>query len=281
MADQTQTPPKQEAPKQAPPEKPKQQNVKMTKLKQTVLAVKNYLATPDNNTRLLNIFGGDKTQVGRFQDSLLMQMSKNPKIAECTVTSILECAFNIALCGLIPDGRNAHLIPFNNKRAKTVTCTLIIDYKGYVDQILNNHDYIDIKAIVVYENEVFELEFGEVKVHKQIIDPTKRGKVIGAYSMVKHLSGIPLFCFMTIKEIYDIRDNSQGYKSAVQYENDCIWMTNEMEMVKKTLIRRHQKTLKLTSQATHMMTIPEIELFRESHDTPDAFNMPVESEVNL
>ena len=248
-------------------------NVDMVHVKKTVVQLKDYLQKADNNTRITSIFGGDKKQVARFQDSLLMQISKNPKIALCSVQSILECAFNIALSGMMPDGRHCHLIPFKDK------CTLIFDFKGIVRQILNNHDYVDVKAIIVYENETFVLQSDEVVEHVQILDPAKKGKILGCYTMVKHLSGNRLFCWMHISEIYEIRNNSQGYKSAMKYNSDTMWIKNEGEMIKKTVIRRHSKTLKLDADATNLMTVPEVDMFREIKEATSSgsdFDMPEE-----
>lgn len=253
-------------------------NVDMVHVKKTVVQLKDYLQKPDNNTRITNIFGGDNKLVARFQDSLLMQISKNPKIALCTVQSILECAFNIALSGMMPDGRHAHLIPFKDK------CTLIFDFKGIVRQILNNHDYVDIKAIMVFENEKFVLQSDEVVQHDQILDPAKKGKIVGCYTMVKHLSGHRLFCWMHISEIYEIRNNSQGYKSAMKYKSDTMWTKNESEMIKKTVIRRHSKTLKLDADTTNLMTVPEMDMFREvkeSANTSSDFDMPGEEKPSI
>ncbi len=224
-----------------------------TKIKE----VKNWLANTDNLDRINGIFNNNLQMVSRFKDSLIVQMSKNPKIALCSTASIIQCAFDIALSGLMPDGRNAHLVPFKDK------CTVIFDYKGYVSQILKNPDYVDVKAIIVYANEEFEVQFGDVITHKNIIDPSKRGQAIGCYSMVKHSSGERLFNYMSKEEIEVIRDGSQGYKTAKKYNNESIWDVNTEEMWKKTVIRRHQKTLKLDAEANHMFTVPEVDLYKE------------------
>jgi recombination protein RecT len=239
--------------------------------------VKKWFGKEDNLERINGIFNNDARQIARFKDSLLVQMSKNPKIANCTTVSIIQCALDIALSGLIPDGRNAHLIPFKDK------CTVIFDYKGYVRQILNNHDYVDVKSVIVYTKETFKLEFGDVSVHTQIVDEKKRGEPIGCYSMVKHLSGNRLFCYMSREEIEDVRDNSQGYQMAKKFKKESPWDTNPDEMWKKTVIRRHQKTLKLDADATHMFTVPEIDLYRDLEASNNAnYGKPdTESEASV
>lgn len=223
----------------------------------TVASIKNFFGKADNIERINGIFGNDQKMISRFKDSLIVQISKNPKLAQCTVTSIVQCAFDIALSGMIPDGRNAHLVPFKD------TCTVIVDYKGYVRQILNNPDYLDVKGIIVYANEEFEMNCGDVVVHKQIIDPNKRGEAIGCYTMVKHVTGQRSFEFMNREEIEAIRDNSMGYTMSKKYNKESIWDTNSLEMWKKTVIRRHQKTLKLDVDAQHLFQIPDVNLYRD------------------
>ena len=65
----------------------------------------------------------------------IMALTKTPKLATCTKESFINCMMTLSQLGLEPDGRRAHLIPYENRNAGTCECTLIIDYKGFVDLV--------------------------------------------------------------------------------------------------------------------------------------------------
>lgn len=60
----------------------------------------------------------------------LTALTRVPKLAECDQASFFKALFECSQWGLEPDGRRAHLIPFENKRKGIVECQLIFDYKG-------------------------------------------------------------------------------------------------------------------------------------------------------
>jgi recombination protein RecT len=263
-------------------------NTQISAEKQKIDSIKSYLNRDDSTDRINSIFGNDEKMIARFKDSLVVQVLKNQKLLNCSLSSIIECAFDIALSGMIPDGRNAHLVPFKDK------CTVIIDYRGYVRQILNNPDYVDVRAVIVYSNEQFDMQMGDIVLHRQIIDPEKRGYEIGCYTKVKHISGQCSYEFMNKHEIEEIRDSSMGYTMSKRYNKQSIWDTNPYEMWKKTVIRRHQKRLKLDVDAQHLFNIPDINLYKDTdikdnsnYGKPDnipnqesshLFDMPVDTE---
>lgn len=53
---------------------------------------------------------------------------------------------------------------------------------------------------------------------------------------------------MSREEIEKIRDNSQGYKSAIQYNKTNPWLSDPAEMWKKTAFRRLSKLLPLSAE---------------------------------
>ena len=118
----------------------------------------------------------------RFLRVAMTAITKNPKIAECTQTSLMSCLLDCASLGIEPDSRRAHLIPYNNRRAGTVECTLIIDYKGLVELVRRSGDVVKIHADVVCDNDIFEYDCGEVSKHV-INFKGDRGAVYAVYAM--------------------------------------------------------------------------------------------------
>lgn len=183
----------------------------------------------------------------RFCRIVATAMNKNPKLHECEPSSFFTSILQLAQLGIEPDGRRAHLIPFNNTYQNRVECQYIIDYKGYVELAMNTGNVSSIHADVVCENDVFNYSLGSVTEHR--IDFRKpRGKAYAAYCIITFKDGSKKCEAMGHDELMAIRDRSQGYRSAVKLKKSHPWMTDENEMAKKTVFRRASKWIKLSPE---------------------------------
>lgn len=178
----------------------------------------------------------------RFCRIAITALTRTPKLQECTQESLMKCLLDLSAFGLEPDGRRAHLIPYKN------TCTLVIDWKGLAELAMRSGIVAKLHADIVCENDEFEFNLGEVVTHK--IDFRKpRGEPYAAYAMATTKDGAKFVQVMAKEEIEKIRDNSQGYKSAIQYgKTDSPWMVAPGEMWKKTTFRRLSKWLPLSPE---------------------------------
>jgi recombination protein RecT len=178
----------------------------------------------------------------RFCRIAITALTRTPKLQECTQESLMKCLLDLSAFGLEPDGRRAHLIPYKN------TCTLVIDWKGLAELAMRSGIVAKLHADVVCENDEFEFNLGEVVKHK--IDFRKpRGEPYAAYAMATTKDGAKFVQVMAKDEIEKIRDNSQGYRSAIQYgKTDSPWMVAPGEMWKKTTFRRLSKWLPLSPE---------------------------------
>lgn len=178
----------------------------------------------------------------RMTKIALNAVRKNPKLSLCTKASFTDCMMQLSQWGLEPDGRRAHLIPFENRRAGTVECTLILDYKGVAELVLRSGLVSRIHSDVVCENDEFVEDKGEILHHR----PNRkgdRGKPYAVYCLVVMKDGASQSRVMSVSEINEIRDHSQGYKSAVQYKKDHPWISFWDEMAKKTVFKNLSKWL--------------------------------------
>lgn len=192
----------------------------------------------------------------RFVRIAVTAITKNPKLALCTQESLISCLLDLSALGLEPDGRRAHLVPFNNTKTGKVECKLLIDYKGLVELAMNTKEVSNIHADVVCENDLFEYNCGEVTKH--VIDFRKdRGAVYAAYCIITMKDGTKKAEVMTKKEIEAIRKRSKA-------ANDGPWVTDWNEMAKKTVFRRGSKWIKLS---------PEV---REKIEKDDDFTLDVD-----
>ena len=183
--------------------------------------------------------------IDRLLRVVFSSVLRNPKLLECTTESLLSAVMQCAQLGLEPILGRAHLIPYRNnkKKGKPLECQFQPGYQGLVDLAERSGKVETVKAHVVYENDHFEIEYGlnERLVHKPKMDGS-RGKAIGAYTVWTRTSGVKTYSFMILDDIYrDFRSKSVAYTYAVRDKrDDTPWIENESEMLKKSLIKRHQ-----------------------------------------
>lgn len=186
----------------------------------------------------------------------ITMMRKVPKLQKCTQESLLGALMTLSQFGLEPDGRRAHLIPFENRKEGTVECQLIIDYKGLAELALRSGLVATLHADVVHEGDVFEYDRGQIAKHipwflrTDAGKPKAAGKVFAAYAMVVNKDRTEKCEVMSLDEIEGIRRRSRAGSSGP-------WVTDWNEMGKKTVFRRLSKWLVLS---------PE---FREAVDADD------------
>ena len=188
----------------------------------------------------------------RFMRIAVTAITKNPKLAECTQTSLMGCLLDLAQLGIEADGRRAHLIPYGK------TCTLIIDYKGLVELVKRGGDVVTIHADKVCKNDDFVVDMGEIKKHQ--IDYTRdRGEAYAYYAYAKMKDGSLQTEVMTKEEVETIRQSSNG-------KNSTPWTQHFDEMGKKTAFRRLSKWLPMLPEIAQK--VDEVDKMEFDFDMP-------------
>jgi len=176
-----------------------------------------------------------------------LQILKDPsndylaQVAAGNPDSLKEAIINVAAVGLSlsPVFKFAYLVP----RKKRVC--LDVSYQGYVELATSRGVVRSVKAVIVHDNDKFEFQ----GINKEPVfscnpfaPPKERGAVVGGFVVAETPDGHLLVDFMAIHEIYAIRDRSEGWKAHKERGINSPWLTDEPEMIKKTLIRRAQKS---------------------------------------
>lgn len=128
-------------------------------------------------------------------------------------------------------------------------------------------DIQSVKARAVYEKDKFEIEMGlednlthkpymptyddEVAFAKSKALDDPRGRIVGFYCVVKYRDGGTSFTFMSKLEVDMIRARSKS-------GNDGPWVTDYAEMGKKTVIRRHLKTERMSPEFAQATAVEDI-----------------------
>ncbi len=174
-----------------------------------------------------------------FARQILKENDYLAQVACGNQDSLKEAIINVAAIGLSlsPIHKLAFLVPRKKK-----VC-LDISYQGYLELATSKGIILWAKPEIVRDEDEFEYHgVNREPTHK--FNPFKeRGAIVGGYVIAKMPNGDMLVDFMPIHEIYSIRDRSEGFKAfkAKQISNTP-WASDEVEMIKKTLIRRAQKT---------------------------------------
>lgn len=160
------------------------------------------------------------------------------KVAAGNQASLQNSITNVAAIGisLNPASKLAYLVPRDGK-----VC-LDISYMGLMHIAQQSGAIVWGQSRIVRNNDVFQME-GLDKPPTHTFNPfgTDRGDIIGAYVVVKTDSGDYLTHAMSIGQIYDIRNRSSAWKAWVEKKKRCPWVTDEEEMIKKTVIKQAAK----------------------------------------
>jgi len=183
----------------------------------------------------------------RFIRVAVTAITRTPKLAQCDQASFFAQLLTLSQFGLEPDGRRAHLIPFENRKRGVVECQLIIDWKGLVELAMRSGSVSNLHADVVREGDLFEYSAGKVEKHiphflrRDAGAPAEAGGVYAVYALAEFKDGSRKAEVLSVAEIDAVRGRSR----ASQYGP---WVTDYNEMAKKTAFRRLSKWLPLSPE---------------------------------
>lgn len=177
----------------------------------------------------------------KFMQAFSDAVRNEPKLKLCNPQSLYKAVSRAAADGLYINGIEAAIVPFGGD------ATYIPMVQGILKRMRNTGQIKSIKAGIVYAAEYmnggFEYEEGTngTLVHRPLL-MGDRGSPVAAYSIAVLAGGVTDVCVMRADDILHIKKQARGAA-----RSDSPWNTNEMEMWKKTVIRRHAKTLPLDS----------------------------------
>jgi recombination protein RecT len=212
----------------------------------------------------------------RFIRVAITAITRTPKLAQCDQASFFGALLTLSQYGIEPDGRRAHLIPFENRKRGVTECQLIIDYKGLAELAMRSGLVSYLHADTVCEADEFQVNLGEITKH--VIDYRKpRGEVYAAYAVCRFKDGATKAEVMTRDEVEAIRKRSRAGTSGP-------WVTDWAEMAKKTAFRRLSKWLPLSADLRQAIEVDDDQFADMKRanltatDTPmNPFALPVEA----
>lgn len=200
------------------------------------------------------------------------------KVACENRSSLVAAVTNIAAIGisLNPAKKQAYLVPRKPAANKPAAICLDISYMGLLDLAVASGSIRWGQAELVRQQDVFELNgFDKPPTHKFEPFGKDRGDLIGVYVVVKTHDGDYLTATMPIDEVFAIRDRSEAWKAFREKKiKSCPWVSDEGEMVKKTIIKRAYKTWPKTDRldkAIHHLNTDGGEGLRDINEKPEGW----------
>ena len=146
--------------------------------------------------------------------------------------SVQNAVRNIAAIGLTlnPALKYAYLVP----RDKQIC--LDVSYMGLMHLAQETGSVIWSQCKIVHEADTYINNGASVEPEHTYSAFGDRGGIIGAYCVVKLADGDYLTHEMKIEDIYAIRNRSAAYK-----RNSGPWVTDEKEMIRKTVVKQASK----------------------------------------
>lgn len=183
----------------------------------------------------------------RFTRIVLTALSSNPKLQQCTPQSFLGAMMTAAQLGVEPNTAlgQAYLIPYGRE------CQFQLGYKGLIDLAYRSGEVSNIQAMEVYENDLFEFEYGLEPKLKHIPAKSDRGDVVYYYAIFKMKDGGYNFAVMSVD---DARKHGRKFSKSF---NSGPWHDNFDEMAKKTVLKKVLKYAPLKSDFVRAMVQDE------------------------
>lgn len=191
----------------------------------------------------------------RFMRLAFTELSKTPRLTQCTTPSLLGALMSAAQLGLEP-GPLGHFYLTPRQVKGTWTVVPIIGYKGMVELARRSGQLSSIEARAVKSSDVFDFEYGlnERLVHRPCMDGD-RGETIAFYGIAKFADGGHVFEVMSRADVDERRDRGAAGKSGP-------WATDYDAMGSKTVIRQLQRWLPQS---------PEMALALQVDETPQTW----------
>lgn len=183
----------------------------------------------------------------------MTELRKTPKLQECDPMSFIAAIMQASQLGLEPGIMGScYLIPFFNSKLGKYECTFMPGYRGFLDLARRSGQIKSLVARAVYENDVFEYEYGleERVTHKPAMD--ERGELRAVYAVALLKDGGHQFEVMSKREIEAVRQKSQG-------KNAGPWTEYYDEMARKTVVRKLFKWLPCSVEMQKAVSLDELQ----------------------
>lgn len=193
----------------------------------------------------------------KFMRTIFTALQTNPKLAECNSTKVIAACMKAAADGLLPDGKEAALIPMGSD---VVYVPMVA---GILKKVRNSGELASISASIVHKEDDFKYWIDETGEHIEFKPDHfgERGEPIGAFAIAKTKDGATYFEIMSQKQIMDVKNSGRAKNSGPwggPFE-DQMWI--------KSCIRRLSKRLPMSTDLEQTLSRDD-ELYNFDNEPP-------------
>lgn len=219
--------------------------------------------------------GLDENVFNKEVSFAIQHFTKNTYLQKCSAESALKAVMNIAQTGLTlnPVSKYAYLIPRYNSQLKTLECVLDPSYMGLVKLLTDSGSVKHIEAQIIYEGDLIDVDYASTeKVKKHIpyfLNGKEKGKILAVYSIATLQDDNRHIEIMSKMDIEEIRERSESYKAYKSKKaKSSIWVSDESEMFRKTVIKRHFKYLPKTNKVEQIQKAIDLDHIAAGNQEP-------------
>jgi recombination protein RecT len=178
----------------------------------------------------------------RFVRVIMTAIQINPELAACERMSLWNAAMRCANDGLMPDGREAALVPFKGK------VQYLPMYQGLLKKFRNSGEFKWVTAGIVYQGEEYEHFIDETGEHfRHVPSDEPSPNIRRVYALATTIKGGSFIADLPLKDVNKRKAMSRATRE------DAPWKQWPEEMMKKTAIRVLSKLLPMSSDLDALM----------------------------
>lgn len=216
--------------------------------------------------------GLGETEFNKEVSFAMQAMMSNPLLQKATKESLLKSVINVAQSGLTlnPVKKYAYLVP---RYKKNVGYEAILEpsYVGLYKLLTDAGIVKSMSCQLIYEGDQIEVNMADqqqVKTHVPYwMADNEKGSIRGGYCVATLPDGQLHYEFMSASDFEDIKQRSDSY---IAYKNGkiktCTWVSDEAEMSRKTIIKRHFKYLPKSAGLDMLMVEKAEKAIQLDHD---------------
>lgn len=186
----------------------------------------------------------------KFQSNVIAALGANPKLMDCTRSSLMKATVEAAELGLSlnPALKEADILPVYNRRKSCLEAQLRTRYGGEIKLARQSDQISKIYAHAVREKDAFEYQYGLNKTLRHVPGGSgKRGALTHAYCVWHFKDGDADFVVIDREYVDKIKDRSPSKNKDGKLTGP--WITDEEEMWRKTAVHYASKYMPMAAEA--------------------------------
>lgn len=197
------------------------------------------------------------TSIDRYMQMITTMIANNPKIGNCTISSVIGATILAATLDFDPSPElgYCYFVPFYNSSTDHFEVSFIIGYRGIVELAYRSGVINLIYSHVVYENDKFEVELGLHRDIRHIPNYREPGnEIVAAYAV--YFTKANQFDFLVLSK-KDIQYAQQRSRSSSSVDSPWNQPDSRVTMIKKTAVKKLLKLVPISISDRRVLAVDD------------------------